>query len=102
MRRVRLLAFLGACAWMMDGALARAVDPWEAAQDFANNGDDDNESNNTLSHGISQNHDLDQAGGGDDQDWFKMNQVIHHSYETRISGTSVGFSFGTCTDCAQF
>jgi hypothetical protein len=81
---------------------AGAVDPWESAQDFAANGDDDNDSNNTLSHGLTQNHDLDQAGGGEDQDWYQMNQTIRHSYEARISGTNIGFSFGSCADCAQF
>jgi hypothetical protein len=100
MRSPRLLACLAVC--VLIGTNAGAVDPWESAQDFSNNGDDDNDSNTTLSHGLVQSHDLDQAGGGDDQDWYQVNQTNHHSYEARISGTNIGFSHGACGDCAQF
>jgi hypothetical protein len=88
-----LLLALGAVAE------ARAEDPWETG---GTNGDDSWLSFNTLSHGIVQQHDLDEAGIGDDQDWMVVPTLYLHSYEARISGTNVEFDWGTCGPCSQF
>jgi hypothetical protein len=73
-----------------------ALDPWEAAAD------DSNTTKNTLSPGLVQQHDLDQAGGGNDLDWAVVPTLQYHSYEARISGSGVAFDYGICTTCAQF
>lgn len=80
-------------------AAASAVDPWETPGRFGS--DDTAASTNTLSHGAVQQHDLDQAGGGPDQDWMVVPTMNRHSYEARLH-TMMSFSFGTCTVCAQF
>ena len=73
-----------------------AVDPYEAVQDFAASGDDDNPSNVTLTTGLPQTHDLDQAGGGEDQDWMVVPTIARHSYEARVSASSIGWDAGAC------
>ena len=78
-----------------------AVDPFEAPQDAAPFGDDDNQTNVTLTTGLPQTHDLDQAGGGDDQDWMVVPTIVGHSYEARISASNIGWSPGGCGSCAQ-
>jgi hypothetical protein len=77
---------------------AHAVDPWEGGID----GDDNNFSINTLSPGLAQQHDLDQAGGANDVDWAVVPTLQYHSYEARLSGTNVNFDWGICPTCAQF
>jgi hypothetical protein len=91
------------CAWAAlalwaVSASVHASDPWEGNVV----GDDDNMTRNTLSPGLVQVHDLDQAGGGNDQDWAVVPTLQYHSYEARISGANVSFDFGDCTTCAQF
>lgn len=78
---------------------ARAEDPWENSGSV---GDDTFLSRNTLSHGLVQQHDLDENGGGNDEDWMVVPTLGNHSYEARISGTNVEFDWGTCGPCAQF
>jgi len=78
-----------------------AVDPYEAAQEFATSGDDNNASNVTLTTGLPQTHDLDQAGGGEDQDWMLIPTIARHSYEARIAASSIGWDAGACPSCAQ-
>ena len=90
---IGLLLALGSAAG------ARAEDPWENSGGV---GDDSALSRNTLSHGIVQQHDLDEAGMGNDQDWMVVPTLFNHSYEARISGTSVEFDWGSCGPCAQF
>jgi hypothetical protein len=80
-------------------AAVAAVDPWETAGVFGT--DDTSASRNTLSHGAVQQHDLDQAGGGPDQDWMIVPTIAGHSYEARIH-SMVRFDFGACATCAQF
>jgi hypothetical protein len=77
---------------------AHAVDPWEGGV----GPDDDSLTINTLSPGLAQQHDLDQAGGGNDVDWAVVPTLQYHSYEARISGANLDFDWGTCPDCAQF
>jgi hypothetical protein len=77
---------------------AHAIDPWEAGL----LPDDSNATRNTLSPGLVQQHDLDQAGGGNDLDWAVVPTLQYHSYEARISGSGVAFDWGICSTCAQF
>jgi hypothetical protein len=79
---------------------AMAVDKWEGAlgDDVPNPGF----SVNLLSHGLSQEHDLDEASSGNDQDWMVVPTLARHSYEARISGSNVNFDWGICSGCAQF
>lgn len=84
--------------WIV-AAAAAAEDVWE-------NGvwgsDDDNQSINTLSHGIVQTHDLDEGGTAvNDQDWMVVPQILFHTYEARVSGSNVPFG-GSCPSCASF
>jgi hypothetical protein len=79
-------------------APARAVDPWEGGY----GPDDDSLTSNTLSPGLAQQHDLDQAGGGNDSDWAVVPTLQYHSYEARLSGANLDFDWGTCPTCAQF
>jgi hypothetical protein len=94
---------VGVAAFVLAGAgEARAGDSWEAPQVFAESGDDNMATNNTLSHGLFQQHDLAQDGGVNDQDWSVAATIGRHSYEARISGTSIGFNLQFCAPCAQF
>lgn len=77
---------------------ALAADPWEGGY----GPDDDSLTANTLSPGLAQQHDLDQAGGGNDVDWAVVPTLQNHSYEARISGANLDFDWGTCPGCAQF
>jgi len=78
---------------------ALAVDPWETAGVFGT--DDTNASRNTLGHGAIQQHDIDQAGGGPDQDWIIVPTIARHSYEARLH-TMIRFDWGGCAVCSQF
>src|SRR5438034_11128984 len=89
---VGLLLTLGAPAG------ARASDPWETS----GAGDDYFGSYNNLSHGTLQQHDLDEAGSGNDEDWMVVPTLAGHSYEARVGGTNVQFDWGMCAVCAQF
>jgi hypothetical protein len=76
-----------------------ATDRWEGGVA----GDDANDTRNTLSPGLTQEHDLDQAGGpAEDVDWAAVPTLQYHSYEARISGANVNFDWGLCPPCAQF
>lgn len=80
-------------------AMATAADPWE----FGEGGDDIVFSVNTLSHGITQTHDLDQQGDGvEDVDWMVVPTTARHSYEARLSGTNHNFDVGGFPTGAQF
>lgn len=82
---------------LLISARANAADPWE----FGALGFDDNfNTNNTLSHGTTQTHDLDEAGAGNDVDWMVVHSQARHSYEARIDGTNV--LLGTCGPCGLF
>ena len=95
----RRLATIGLSLALGAAAQVRAEDPWETG---GVNGDDSALAFNTLSHGIVQQHDLDEGGIGDDQDWMVVPTLWHHSYEARISGTNVEFDWGACGSCSQF
>ena len=70
-------ALVGAC--LLAAAPARAIDPWDAATE------DDNGSftDNGLTHGTQQVHDLDAEGAGPtaDQDWYTLTSSGRSSYE---------------------
>jgi hypothetical protein len=83
---------------LLAAASVRGADPWEGSVV----GDDNNMTRNTLSPGLVQVHDLDEAGGANDQDWAVVPTLLYHSYEARISGANVSFDFADCTTCAQF
>jgi hypothetical protein len=95
----RWLVTVGLSLALGAAAEARAADPWETGGVA---GDDSALSLNTLSHGIVQQHDLDEEGVGNDQDWMVVPTLFLHSYEARISGTNVDFDWGACGSCAQF
>jgi hypothetical protein len=84
---------------LLSAAPARAIDPWEAPP-FP---DDNSVTNNTLGHGGTQTHDLDQVGTAtNDVDWVTVPTLARHSYEVRLSDTGAQFDWGVCPDCAQF
>jgi hypothetical protein len=92
------LAIAGLLVTLGVSAEARASDPWETG-----NGDDAGSSQNNLSQGIVQQHDLDEAGVGPDQDWMVVPTLAGHSYEARVSGANSSFDWGTCgASCNQF
>lgn len=98
--RVRLvvlsmLVCLAGASWL------QAVDPYESAQPSAVAGDDDSDTNNVLSHGVVQLHDLEQVGGVEDLDWMAVPTIARHSYEVRASG-NLAWDAGACATCAQF
>jgi hypothetical protein len=67
--------------------------------------DDSNLTPNILSHGDVQEHDLDEAGGGDDVDWMAVPTIARHSYEARIANSAVAtwaHTSTSCPSCAQF
>jgi hypothetical protein len=66
--------------------------------------DNNNGTHNILSHGDVQEHDLDQAGGGDDVDWMAVPTIARHSYEARIANSAVEWAQTSisCPSCAQF
>ncbi len=79
-----------------------AVDPYESVQHFAPLGDDNASTKVTFTTGFVQVHDLDQAGGGEDQDWIAVPTLARHSYEARISSGNIAWDWGACTACGQF
>ena len=94
----RLVAAIGFVGVALAGQ-AWAVDPFENG---TLGGDDGAASRVAIGHGGSQVHDLDQNGGGDDQDWVVVPTVAGHSYEARVSNTAVWFNWGACPECANF
>src|SRR5262245_34385323 len=81
------------------GSLAIAADPWEFPP--VGGGDDSVGTKNTLSHGLVQQHDLDEAGAGArDVDWMLVPTAARHSYEARVSGASLEFKAASeCSAC---
>jgi hypothetical protein len=97
--KTRFAVAAAAAVGLLAGAPARAVDPWEGGQ-FA---DDTSQTRNTLSPGLAQQHDLDEAGTStNDVDWMVAPMLEGHSYEARISGSNANFDWGDCPTCAQF
>jgi hypothetical protein len=100
--KTRFAVALSAAALLSAGTPARANDRWEGGI----RPDDTVLTRNTLSPGLVQQHDLDEdlAGPspGNDVDWMRVPTLSGHSYEARISGSSVGFDWGDCAACAQF
>jgi hypothetical protein len=83
-------------------AETRAADPWDL---FGSGDDNPYGLHHHLSHGIVEQHDLDEAGAGNDQDWMIVPTLAGHSYEARVGATSVPFDSGSCPtppECAQF
>ena len=83
-------ALVGAC--LLAAAPARAIDPWDAATE------DDNGSftDNGLTHGTQQVHDLDAEGAGPtaDQDWYTLTSYGRSSYEVVVDGTTGDMDLG--------
>lgn len=96
-RRAGMLWAVGCVAFTV--ATATAVDRYEAGGSAGT--DDTSSSGNTLSHGAVQEHDIDQAGGGPDQDWMVVPTIARHSYEARVH-SMIRFDWGLCPTCAQF
>jgi hypothetical protein len=97
----RLLAF-ALCSVLVGDPFVFASDPYESVQDIAPAGDDDPDTNVTLVAGLEQHHDLDQAGGPEDQDWMALPTVRDRSYEARVSASNIGWALdpNDCLDCA--
>jgi hypothetical protein len=71
---------LGVLLWLP--GQAAAVDPWETGA-----GDDGAGTDNELASGSEQQHDLDAAGSGvQDQDWYLVGQQPYSSYEVIADG----------------
>jgi hypothetical protein len=80
-----------------------AHDRWEflpggASDDFPGPGDG---AVNVLTHGAVQTHDLEGTLAAPDDDWMAMPTVLRHSYEVRVSGSSVVFDQNSCASCAR-
>jgi hypothetical protein len=86
----------GLCAGALLAAAvpAWAIDPWEAAGD-------NQPGFNSIGHGETQVHDL-QETNGNDVDWIAVPTLSGHSYEARLSGATFAFDFGACPQCPQF
>lgn len=91
----RWLVTVGLSLALGAAAEVRAEDPWDLK------GDDGPSSLNTLSHGIVQQHDLDELGIND-EDWMVVPTLAGHSYEARISGANVVFDKGANPGDGQF
>jgi hypothetical protein len=61
--------------------LVRGTDVWDASGADGNSGTD-----NELTHGTEQVHDLQSAGGVADQDWYLVAQQPYASYEVVVDG----------------
>lgn len=72
------------CAVVFLSTSALAIDPWDAATED----DDSNGTDNGLTHGTEQVHDLQSIGGVADQDWYVMTSQGRSSYEIVIDGTT--------------
>ena len=70
-------------------AAVRSVPRTDGASALGSAVVDNNQTNVTLTTGLPQSHDLDQAGGGDDQDWMVVPTIAFHSYEARISASGI-------------
>jgi hypothetical protein len=75
-------ALVGAC--MFAAAPARAIDVWDQATE------DDNTvgTDNGLTHGTEQTHDLGANAGVADQDWYIFQNTARSSYEVLVDGTT--------------
>ncbi|MET0551685.1 MAG: hypothetical protein ABW221_01515 [Vicinamibacteria bacterium] len=77
-------ALVGAC--LVAAAPARAIDPWDQATEDDNGAFTDN----GLTHGTAQQHDLDAEGTIPvaDQDWYTLSSAGRSSYEVLVDGTT--------------
>ncbi len=87
MRRAALLCSL---VFLVAASPAKSHDRW----DLGTLGNDDGpfSNPNELPHGASQVHDLEATGSPADQDWFQVRVRARHSYEARVSGSSLFWS----------
>jgi hypothetical protein len=64
--------------------------PWACADvwDLGTDTDNDSGSDNELVHGLDQVHDMAAQAGGtvEDVDWYRFQQLGHHSYEVVLDG----------------
>jgi hypothetical protein len=77
-----------------------ADDKWEFGSLW---NDDTDNTMNVLDHGLTQTHDLQGTAASPDQDWMGLITLLRHSYEVRVSGSSMQWnviSFG-CSACAD-
>ena len=82
-------ALVGAC--LLAAAPARAIDVWDASTE------DDNASgtDNGLTHGVEQAHDLGAEAGVADQDWYTLDSAGRSSYEVLVDGTTGDMNLST-------
>ena len=80
-------ALVGAC--LLAAAPARAIDPWDAGSE----GDNSSGTDNGLTHGSEQVHDLDFETVAADQDWYIFTTAGRSSYEVLVDGTTGDLNF---------
>jgi hypothetical protein len=82
-------ALVGAC--LIAAAPARAIDVWDQSTE------DDNTSgtDNGLTHGVEQAHDLGANAGVADQDWYTLDSAGRSSYEVLVDGTTGDMNLST-------
>jgi hypothetical protein len=82
-------AIVGAC--LLAAAPARAIDVWDQSTE------DDNTSgtDNGLTHGVEQAHDLGAEAAVADQDWYTVDSAGRSSYEVLVDGTTGDMNLST-------
>jgi hypothetical protein len=87
-------ALVGAA--LLAAAPARAIDVWDQATE------DDNTfgTDNGLTHGVEQLHDLGAEAGVADQDWYTLDSVARSSFEVLVDGTTGDMNL-TTSDVAR-
>jgi hypothetical protein len=73
-----------AAAVLLAAAPARAIDVWDQATEADNSSGTDN----GITHGTEQTHDLGANAGVADQDWYTLDSAGRSSYEVVIDGTT--------------
>lgn len=81
-------ALAGAC--LLATPIVRA-DVWDSATETDNTSGTDN----GLTHGVEQAHDLDAVGAVIDQDWYTLESVSRSSYEVLVDGTTGDLNLST-------
>lgn len=92
MKRLMLLLGVGALAAVVGTpAPSMAADRWEGDDSPWQSGGSDNE----ITPGSVQEHDMEAVGGVADEDWIILSQRPFSSYEIRVDGMSDGLTYTT-------
>jgi hypothetical protein len=82
MNGTRVLLAVGIGLTLLASARLGSADVW----DINSTDDDGSTSNNEISHGIVQVHDLGAQAGVADQDWIRVQSAAYSSYEATLEG----------------